>query len=92
MKIKRLCIALIAIVTALCGAAQAKDEIPTWSITAAKFALTDVPELYASYATALPAMLNLFCTMPASRLVTPEEKRARQLIDYAAKKLALILQ
>lgn len=90
MKIKRLCIGLIAIVTALCGAAQAKDEIPTWSITAAKFALTDVPELYASYATALPAMLNLFCTMPASRLVTPEEKRARQLIDYAAKKLALI--
>ena len=90
MKIKRLCVALIAIVTALCGGAQAKDEIPTWSITAAKFALTDVPELYASYATALPAMLNLFCTMPASRLVTPEEKRARQLIDYAAKKLALI--
>ncbi|UTC43943.1 PEGA domain-containing protein [Treponema sp. OMZ 857] len=90
MKIKRLFVALIAAVTALCGIAQTKGEIPTWSITASKFTLTDVPELYASYSTALPAMLNLFCAVPASRLVTPEEKRARQLIDYAAKKLALI--
>jgi len=90
MKIKRLCVALIAAVTALYGIAQTKGEIPTWSITASKFTLTDVPELYASYSTALPAMLNLFCAVPASRLVTPEEKRARQLIDYAAKKLALI--
>lgn len=90
MKIKRLCVALIAAVTALYGIAQTKGETPTWSITASKFTLTDVPELYASYSTALPAMLNLFCAVPASRLVTPEEKRARQLIDYAAKKLALI--
>ena len=90
MKIKRLCVALIAAVTALYGIAQTKGEIPTWSITASKFTLTDVPELYASYSTALPAMLNLFCAVPASRLVTPEEKRARQLIDHAAKKLALI--
>jgi len=90
MKIKRLCVALIAAVTALYGIAQTKGEIPTWSITASKFTLTDVPELYASYSTALPAMLNLFCAVPASRLVTPEEKRARQLMDHAAKKLALI--
>lgn len=90
MKIKRLCVALIAMATAFWGAAQTKGEIPTWSITAAKFTLTDVPELYTSYSTALPAMLNLFCAVPASRLVTPEEKRARQLIDYAAKKLVLI--
>ena len=90
MKIKRLCVALIAAVTALYGIAQTKGETPTWSITASKFTLTDVPELYASYSTALPAMLNLFCAVPASRLVTPEEKRARQLIDHAAKKLALI--
>ena len=90
MKIKRLCVALIVMVTALYGIAQTKDELPTWSITASKFTLTDVPELYASYSTALPAMLNLFCAVPASRLVTPEEKRARQLVDYAAKKLALI--
>ena len=90
MKVKRLCVVLIAMATALCGAAQTKGEIPTWSITASKFTLTDVPELYASYATALPAMLNLFCAVPASRLVTPEEKKARQLIDYAAKKLVLI--
>lgn len=90
MKIKRLCVALIAMATALFGVAQTKGELPTWSITASKFTLTDVPELYASYSTALPAMLNLFCAVPASRLVTPEEKRARQLIDYAAKKLVLI--
>lgn len=90
MKIKRLCVALIAMATALFGVAQTKGELPTWSITASKFTLTDVPELYTSYSTALPAMLNLFCAVPASRLVTPEEKRARQLIDYAAKKLALI--
>ncbi|EPF28024.1 PEGA domain-containing protein [Treponema medium] len=90
MKIKRLCVALIAMVTALFGVAQTKGELPTWSITASKFTLTDVPELYTSYSTALPAMLNLFCAVPASRLVTPEEKRARQLIDYAAKKLVLI--
>lgn len=90
MKIKRLCVALIAMVTALFGVAQTKGELPTWSITASKFTLTDVPELYTSYSTALPAMLNLFCAVPASRLVTPEEKRARQLIDYTAKKLALI--
>lgn len=90
MKVKRLCVALVAMVTALYGAAQTKGEIPTWSITASKFTLTDVPELYASYATALPAMLNLFCAVPASRLITPQEKKARQLLDYAAKKLALI--
>ena len=90
MKVKRLCAAVIAIITALCAAAQTKEEVPVWSITAAKFTLTDVPELYASYATALPTMLNLFCAVPASRLVTPEEKKARQLPDYTAKKLALI--
>lgn len=90
MKIKRLCVALIAMATALFGVAQTKGELPTWSITASKFTLTDVPELYTSYSTALPAMLNLFCAVPASRLVTPEEKRARQLIDYTAKKLVLI--
>ena len=90
MKVKRLCIALVAMVTTLYGAAQTKGEIPTWSITASKFTLTDVPELYASYSTALPAMLNLFCAVPANRLITPQEKKARQLIDYAAKKLALI--
>ena len=90
MKVKRLCVVLIAMATALCGAAQTKGEIPTWSITASKFTLTDVPELYASYSTALPTMLNLFCAVPTSRVVTPEEKKARQLIDYAAKKLVLI--
>ena len=67
MKVKRLCIALVAMVTALYGAAQTKGEIPTWSITASKFTLTDVPELYASYSTALPAMLNLFCAVPAKK-------------------------
>jgi len=90
MKMKRLCAALLAMITALYVAAQTKEDIPTWSITSSKFTLTDVPELYASYATALPAMLNLFCGVPATRLVTPEEKKARQLLDYAAKKLALI--
>lgn len=90
MKMKRLCAALITMITALYVAAQTKEMVPTWSITAAKFTLTDVPELYTSYSTALPAMLNLFCSVPARRLVTPEEKRARKLIDYAAKKLALI--
>lgn len=90
MKMKRLCAALLAMITALYVAAQTKEDIPTWSITSSKFTLTDVPELYASYATALPAMLNLFCGVPANRLVTPEEKKARQLLDYAAKKLALI--
>ena len=90
MKMKRLYAALIAMIIALCVAAQTKEDIPTWSITASKFTLTDVPELYASYATALPAMLNLFCAVPASRLVTPQEKKAWQLLDYAAKKLALI--
>ena len=90
MKIKRLCAALIAIVTTLCVAAQTKEDAPAWSITAAKFTLIDVPELYASYATALPAMINLFCSVPAIRLVTPQEKKARQLSDYSAKKLALI--
>ena len=90
MKIKRLCVALIAILTAFYTAAQTKDAALPWTITAAKFTLTDVPALYASYSTALPAMLNLFCSVPASRLVTPEEKKARQLIDLAAKKRALI--
>ena len=90
MKIKRLCVAMIAMVIAVCAAAQTKDEALPWTITAAKFTLTDVPELYASYSTALPAMLNLFCSVPASRLVTPGEKKARQLIDLAAKKRALI--
>ena len=90
MKIKRLCVALIAMLTAFYTAAQTKDAALPWTITAAKFTLTDVPALYASYSTALPAMLNLFCSVPASRLVTPEEKKARQLIDLAAKKRALI--
>ena len=90
MKMKRLCAALITMITALYVAAQTKEDVPVWSITAAKFTLTDVPELYASYSTEVPAMLNLFCAMPARRLVTPEEKKARKLIDYAAKKLALI--
>ena len=90
MKIKRLCVALIAMLTAFYTAAQTKDTALPWTITAAKFTLTDVPALYASYSTALPAMLNLFCSVPASRLVTPEEKKARQLIDLAAKKRALI--
>ena len=90
MKMKRLCTALIAIAVALCISAQTKEEVPVWSITAAKFTLTDVPELYASYSTALPAMLNLFCSIPANRLVTPEEKKARRLPDYTSKKLTLI--
>ena len=90
MKIKRLCAALIAMLTAFYTAAQTKDAALPWTITAAKFTITDVPALYASYSTALPAMLNLFCSVPASRLVTPEEKKARQLIDLAAKKRALI--
>jgi len=90
MKIKRLCVALIAMLTAFYTAAQTKDAALPWTITAAKFTITDVPALYASYSTALPAMLNLFCSVPASRLVTPEEKKARQLIDLAAKKRALI--
>ena len=90
MKIKRLCVALIAMLTAFYTAAQTKDTALPWTITAAKFTLTDVPALYASYSIALPAMLNLFCSVPASRLVTPEEKKARQLIDLAAKKRALI--
>ena len=90
MKVKRVCVALIAMVIASYGTAQTNGEIPTWSITASKFTLTDVPELYASYSTALPTMLNLFCAVPTSRVVTPEEKKARELIDYAAKKLMLI--
>ena len=90
MNIKRFCAALIAMITALCVTAQTKEKLPVWSITAAKFTLTDVPELYASYSTTLPAMLNLFCAVPASKLVTPQEKKARQLLDYAAQKLTLI--
>lgn len=72
------------------AAAQTKKDIPAWSITAAQFTLTDVPELYSSYATALPSMLNLFCSVPAIRLVTPEEKKARQLLGYSAEKIALV--
>ena len=90
MKIKRLGAALIMIAAAFCAVAQTKGDVPVWSITASKFTLTDVPELYTSYATALPAMLNLFCSIPATRLVTPQEKKARQLPDYSVKKLALI--
>lgn len=66
------------------------NKEPEWAITAAKFTLTDVPDLYASYAEALPSMLNLFCAEPASRLVTPEEKKARKLMELAAKKLSVI--
>ena len=91
MNIRRLAAALLfAGAAAFCSAAETKVDAPVWSVTATKFKLTDVPELYASYATALPAMLNLFCTVPANRLVTPEEKKARRLLDYSAKKLALI--
>ena len=82
--------ALLAFSAVLCCIAQAKNETPVWSITAAKFTLTDVPELYASYAETVPAMFNLFCAVPASRLVPPEEKKARRLMDCAAEKLALI--
>lgn len=71
-------------------AAQTKGEIPTWSVTAAAFTLTDVPKLYNSYATAIPAMLNLFCSVPALRLVTPEEKKLRKMLDYSTEKIALV--
>ena len=91
MKIKRPIAAAMLLSLALSyGIAQTKDEIPAWSITASKFTLTDVPELYASYADAIPAMLNFFCAVPATRLVPPEEKKARQLLEYAAKKITLI--
>lgn len=72
------------------AAAQTKGDIPTWSVTAATFTLTDVPELYSSYATAIPAMLNLFCSVPALRLVTPEEKKLRKMLEYSAEKTALV--
>lgn len=67
-------------------AAQTKGEIPTWSVTAAAFTLTDVPELYNSYATAIPAMLNLFCSVPALRLVTPEEKKTEENVGLFYRK------
>ena len=91
MKIKRPVAAAMLLSLALSyGIAQTKDELPAWSITASKFTLTDVPELYTSYADAIPAMLNFFCAVPATRLVPPEEKKARQLLEYAAKKITLI--
>ena len=91
MSVKRISVALLFLILAVfyC-AAQTDKDIPAWSITAAKFTLVDVPELYSSYSTALPAMLNLFCSVPAARLVAPEEKKARRMLEYSEKKLALI--
>jgi len=90
MKIKkRGLISFFLILVAVCSA-QTKNKTPTWSITATKFTLKGVPDLYASYATELPAMLNLFCAVPADRLVTPEETKMRKIMDDTSKKLALI--
>ncbi|MEL3905786.1 MAG: PEGA domain-containing protein [Treponema sp.] len=89
MNVKKLLAAALFASAAFVYAAEAKEE-PVWTITAAKFTLTDVPDLYASYAEAVPGMLNLFCTEQARRLVAPEEKKARKLMELGAKKLALI--
>ena len=91
MKIKPpIAAALLLFLPFFYSTAQTTEEAPVWSITAAKFTLDNVPELYASYANAIPAMLNFFCAVPATRLVPPEEKKARRLLEYTAKKITLI--
>lgn len=90
MKLKRLSAVLLFMMPALLGIAETKEDSAPWQVVATKFTLNRVPALYESYAAALPAMLNLFCDVPASRLVTIQEKKMRRLVDDSAKKLSLI--
>lgn len=88
MRRTQICAALFVFAAAWCGIGQEKEM--AWQVTAQKFETIDVPSLYEPYATELPAMLNSFCAVPASRLVTVQEKKMRILVDDAAKKLSLI--
>ncbi|MGP1576059.1 MAG: PEGA domain-containing protein [Treponema sp.] len=66
------------------------DTAAEWLISAAEFTLLDVPEVYTSYAASVPEMLNIFCSGPVQRHISTEERKARLLITYSEKKLALI--
>lgn len=85
---KQLAVLSLCCAAVFCGAE--KKEEPAWVISAARFTLNDVPEQYTSYASAVPEMLNLLCSVPVERMVSGDEKKARKLMDIARKKLALI--
>ena len=70
---KQLAVLSLCCAAVFCGAE--KKEEPAWVISAARFTLNDVPEQYASYASAVPEMLNLFCSVPVERMVSGDEKR-----------------
>ncbi len=90
MKMKKYLAVFFLLLFASFSVAEEKNE-PAWVVTASKFTLKDVPELYRFYETAVPAMFNVFCHNPFARhVVGIDEKKAKTLADFGRKKLALI--
>ncbi|MGP1455125.1 MAG: PEGA domain-containing protein [Treponema sp.] len=90
MSMKKCLLLFVAISCVLTGSAEEKPE-PTWLLAAAPFSLINVPDIYASYASGVPAMLSTFCTAPSMRrLVSADEKKTQYTTEMARKKLILI--
>ena len=90
MSMKKWLLLFTSLFCLLAGSAEEKNE-PTWVLTAAPFSLINVPDLYASYARGVPAMLSTFCTAPSMRrLVSADEKKNQYTAEMTRKKLTLI--